>query len=106
MVDKFWSRTDEWIQYAPCFDLRDFTSPPARDDGGPVADVWLVASMCAGCTVRPECARTAYLEQWHGVWSCGVWIPGHDEDKREAAKLRQQLFDSIDSELEARGEDV
>lgn len=103
---KFWRTNDEWFSYAPCFGVSDFTLPPVRDDGGPAADVKTVLGMCSSCTVRPECARAAYLEQWNGVWSCGMWIPGHDEDKREAGARRQHLFDSIPDELEQRGDDV
>lgn len=106
MIDKFWHRVDEWFRYAPCFGITDFTVPPSRDDDGPVANVNLVLLTCNTCTVRPECARTAYLEQWNSVWSCGTWIPGHDTAKREAGQIRQNLFDSIPGELEARGDDV
>jgi len=106
MSDKFWHRNDEWFTYAPCFNVLDFILPPTRNDAGPVADITRVTNMCASCTVRPECARAAYLEQWHGVWSCGLWIPGHYIDKREAGQVRQMLFDSIPGELQARGDDV
>lgn len=104
--DKFWKRTDDWFQYAPCFGIPDFTLPPARDDAGPVADTGRVTSMCDSCTVRPECARAAYLESWNAVWVCGTWIPGHDTDKRRAQSLRTNLFEQIPSELNRRGDDV
>lgn len=103
---KFWHRTTDWFKYAPCFGIEDFTLPPARPDSGPTANTAFVHAMCKVCTVRPECAKTAYLEQWNDVWACGVWIPGHDEDKREATLVRRNLFESFASELEERGEDV
>lgn len=106
MGEKFWVRADEWVQYAPCAGLPDFTLPPSREDAGPVADLGLVLATCLGCRVRPECAQAAAREGWSGVWSCGVYIPGHDEDKREAIALRQNLSDSVEDELGCRGEDV
>lgn len=106
MGEKFWVRADEWVQYAPCAGVEDFTLPPSRPDNGPVADIGLVLSTCLSCLVRPECARAAAAEDWNGVWSCGVYIPSHDEDKREAIALRQNLSDSVEEELDRRGEDV
>lgn len=103
---KFWRTAQEWFKFAPCFGVRDFTVPPARDDGGPTSDADYVRSVCDSCRVRPECAKAACNEQWNDVWVCGVWIPGHDVDRREAIALRQNLFDSIEQELRDRGDDV
>lgn len=104
MSDKFWHTADEWFQYAPCYGIPDFTIPPAGP--GPCADEDLVQTICSSCTVRPECARAAYLESWNGVWSCGKWIPGHDEDKRESQAVRDSLFAAVEDELQRRGDDI
>lgn len=103
---KFWSRKDEWVRYAACFGVADHTLPPARDDDGPTADSNLVRRICFGCRVRPECAAWAVDGSESGVWVCGTWIPGHDEDKRSAKELRHKLFESIEEERRLRGEDV
>ena len=103
---KFWRTRDEWYHYAPCFGIADFTLPPSREDAGPVADPAVVQSFCSGCRVRPECATAAYWEQWNAVWSCGTWIPSHDEGRREAGAVRQNLLDSVAGELDRRGDDV
>lgn len=106
MAEKFWRRTDDWYAYANCYGLPDFTTPAERNDGGPVADIDIIHTICDMCRVRPECARAACDEEWNDVWVCGVWIPGHDIDRREAKNVRQNLLDSIPNELDARGDDV
>jgi hypothetical protein len=103
---KFWARKDEWFRYAACFRSRDHTVPPVRDDDGPVADALHVWEVCLGCRVRPECAAWAVDGSESGVWVCGVWIPGHDEDKRLAKEVRRQLYESIEEERRRRGDDV
>jgi len=103
---KFWSRKDEWFEYAACFGSVDHTLPPVRDDAGPVADSLHVWAVCLECRVRPECARWAFEGSESGVWVCGVWIPGHDEDKRQARELRMKLYESVEEESQQRGEDV
>lgn len=103
---KFWSRKDEWFRYAACFGSPDHTLPPSRDDAGPVADDLLVFEICLGCRVRPECAQWAVDGEESGVWVCGTYIPGHDEDKRLAKELRHKLSESVQEERRMRGEDV
>ena len=103
---KFWRRRYEWVGFAACYGVEDFTLPPERDDGGPTANGDAVAAICSSCTVRPECAQAAHDGEWNSVWSCGTWIPGHDEDRRAAALVRIDLLASIPSEVAARGEDV
>ena len=103
---KFWSRKDEWVEYAACFGSADHTRPPARDDDGPTADPAVVERLCSICRVRPECAQWAVDGEEHGVWVCGTWVPGHDEDKRAAKDLRHMLFQIIEEERKLRGEDV
>lgn len=103
---KFWRRKDEWFSYAACYGSIDHTLPPIRTDGGPVALTFLVRALCNRCTVRPECATWAYEGSESGVWVCGTWIPGHDEDKRLANELRHKLFQSVEGEASARGQDV
>ena len=103
---KFWSRKDEWFKYAACFGSADHTLPPSRDDDGPTADPLHVWFVCLFCRVRPECAQWVVDGSENGVWSCGRWVPGHDEDKRGAKDMRHRLFESIDQERRERGEDV
>ena len=106
MSEKFWRRSDEWYGFASCYGVLDFTVPPEREDDGPTSDPSRVRSICAACTVRPECARAAADGKWNDVWVCGEWIPGHDVDRREANAVRDRLADSIERELHARGDDV
>jgi hypothetical protein len=106
MTNKFWRRSDDWYSFAGCFGVDDFTLPPTRDDDGPTAIPEIIELICRTCRVRPECAKAASEEEWNGVWVLGTWIPGHDEDRREAALRRQQLFSSFPLELELRGDDV
>lgn len=103
---KFWARSDSWFAFANCGGSEDHTLPPSRTDAGLVACIPLVQEICKGCRVRPECARWAVEGNEHGVWACGTWIPGHDEDKKTAKLVRHNLFESIPGELERRGEDV
>lgn len=103
---KFWWRKDEWFEYAACFGSFDHTVPPMRDDDGPIANADRVRKICGGCRVRPECAAWAFEGSESGVWVCGVWIPGHDEDKRTARELRMKLYMAVQEELLRRGDDV
>lgn len=106
MSDKFWFHADDWFGYANCYGSTDHTLPPEREDDGPTADPLAVREKCLNCRVRPECAQTAVDEQWNDVWVCGTWIPGHDQDRREAGIVRQNLLNSIPDELKHRGTDV
>lgn len=103
---KFWRRKDSWVAYANCFGSTDHTLPPVRDDAGPTAVEAHVQDLCHRCTVRPECAQWAVDGEENGVWVCGTWIPGHDEDRKAAKLVRHNLFQSIPAEFQRRGEDV
>ena len=106
MSGKLWRRKDEWVRYSNCGDAIDFILPPTRDDGGPVANPAQVRAQCRACRVQPECAQWASETKANGVWAVGQYIPGHDEDKKAAKLVRQNLFESIPLLLERRGDDV
>lgn len=91
---------DEWQQYANCGESTDHILPPGQ------ADEETVEYLCNRCRVRPECAQWAVDGSEGGVWVCGTWIPGDDEDKRGGRAARQNLLKSIPEERERRGTDV
>ncbi|ATN94029.1 transcriptional regulator WhiB-like [Mycobacterium phage Kumao] len=102
---KLWQHGNEWVSYANCGGVIDHILPPEREDDGPVADQEKVEFICNKCQVRPECAKWAVRKQAHGVWACGRYIPGHDEDRRQANRVRRELAETIHLELARRGDD-
>ena len=106
MTRHLWRKRFEWMSYANCADSPDHILPPPEySQDGEVAVPFLVEAICRGCRVRPECAAWASAGE-HGIWAAGRYIPGHDEDRGEAQRVRDELAGSVELERERRGNDV
>ena len=107
---KQWLRSTEWMDHAPCLNDSRFLQSPETLGAEAAGEV---RGLCAGCPVRPECARQVVENADSGVWSCGVFIPEvclDDSDEQagralgDAAMVRSILEIRIPGEVEKRGD--
>lgn len=115
---KLWLRKYEWLSYSACGDSIDHILPAKRRGKGPVSDVRRISDICGSCRVRPECIMHAVDTKAHSVWVAGQWIPDDDGNRAGkvwrnkrwvdsvATRVRKSLQDTVDRELEMRGDDV
>lgn len=106
VTNKMWMKEFEFMSYASCFGSADHTMPhPDYSQGGQVANPAVAVDICRRCRVRPECAAWASKGE-HGVWAAGRYIPGHDEDKATAQRVRDELAESVALERQLRGPEI
>lgn len=107
---KTWLTQGAWMAYANCGDDPRHITPPENMSEQDREETQYI---CHKCPVRGECISAAVKNNSTGIWCASEWVPevSLDMSKREAldtldkAKaIREGLADTIDDEIQRRGE--
>lgn len=105
-----WRQPKEWQNFSNC-DIRHIIPPERLSE----RDIEEVQAKCFACKTRPECIKAILHDdiEHTGVWAASVFIPEvkleHTtaearETLDQARIIREKLADTIDDEIQRRGE--